>query len=583
MGRIADAALARLNEGPAAIDDLAERLASAGVTRAKNPVAAVRQALRADWRVLVLPDGRVASIAQAMADVALTAHVSVADHARGAVDLEADLAPLAVLGLARVVLPTDIRPGDQILVRVTDAVAGRVSVERAPSWLVASDAELALIGRVQELLERAGSTTQDARRVRLSDAFCEVAAADPSAFRRSNRPISDALRDVGLEIHLGWVAPVGTRWGALTELEIEALESGVADHLAADRPVEAAELQDRLVSVLRRHLPERVPAARRRLARVLARAGRTQDGLAVLTGAFGFDDPEDRYEACLLAIRLGDTLGARRWAEEGLARADGLAHAEVAACLDDLAGDLDAEAAYRDAQEWIPEISGRVGVAERLASQLLAPRRSYLVGALVEQVFRDVDEERAQAIIAELGQLGSAGRDACLACAAVLDGVLGRAAWRAAGGAHYAQRPWVQGLLSASPVDAWITSPGTDAAQQHLIIAVAKEDGRWAPLIVVIDHHELDGAARDAFFLNDLAEPRFRRELLRPISELGLPLRQVPVDLAVALLADALAQTCARGWKLPALEYQPVLARIQRFVLPVSRGSAPRAPLESDQ
>src|ERR1019366_3374379 len=105
MGRIADAALARLNEGPAAVDDLAGELASAGVTRAKNPVAALRQALRADGRVLVLPDGRVASTAQALSDVMVTAHVSVAEHARGAVDLEGDLAPLAVLGLSRVVLP----------------------------------------------------------------------------------------------------------------------------------------------------------------------------------------------------------------------------------------------------------------------------------------------------------------------------------------------------------------------------------------------------------------------------------------------------------------------------------------------
>jgi hypothetical protein len=337
------------------------------------------------------------------------------------------------------------------------------------------------------------------------------------------------------------------------------------------------------VSLLRRHLPERVPAARRRLARVLARAGRTQDGLAVLTGAFGFDDPEDRYEACLLAIRLGDAVGARRWAEEGLARADGPGTAEVAACLDDLAGDLDAQAAYRDAQEWLPEISGRVGVAERLASQLLAPHRSYLVGSLVEQAFRDLDEERAQVIVAELGQLGDAGRDACLACAAVLDGPVAQAARRAAGAAHDATRPWVQGLVTAAPVDAWVTSPGTDAGQQHLIIAVAKEEGRWAPLIVVIDYSELEGAARDAFFLNDLAEPRFRRELLRPITELGLPLRQIPVDEAVTLLTDALAQTRARGWVLRALEYQPVLARIGRLVVPVSRGSAPSSPTDADQ
>jgi hypothetical protein len=376
------------------------------------------------------------------------------------------------------------------------------------------------------------------------------------------------LRDAGFEVHLGWVAPVGTRWGALTELEIDALERGVADHLAADRPVEAAELQDRLVALLRRHLPERVPEARRRLARVLARAGRARDGLSVLTGAFGFGDPEDRYEACLLAIRLGDVVSARRWAEEGLAHVDAPGQAEVAACLDDLAGDLDAQATYRAVQEWLPQPLDRVRAASRLATRLVAPHRSYLVGALVEQTFADLDEAHARTLIAELQHLGAAGRDACLACASVLESPAREAALRAAAGTRYARRPWVQGLVAAAPVEAWMTSPASNAAEQHLIIAIGKEEGRWAPLIVVIDRRELGGAVGDAFFLNDLAEPRFRRELLRPIRELGLPLRPVVVEQAVEILAEAMRRTEASGRSLPALEYQPVVARLRRFVLP---------------
>ena len=63
-----------------------------------------------------------------------------------------------------------------------------------------------------------------------------------------------------------------------------------------DRALDAARAQDRVVTLVRRHLPERAPEARRRLARVLARAGRPEHGLAVLTGAMRFRDPEDSYE-----------------------------------------------------------------------------------------------------------------------------------------------------------------------------------------------------------------------------------------------------------------------------------------------
>jgi len=568
MGRIAEAALARLGNAPATLDDLADDLARTGVTRAKDPVAAVRAALRADPRVAVLGDGRLASTAKALEGVVLTAPVSVNEHMRGAIDTDGDLAPFAPVGVTRALLPTDVRPGEHVQARLADRQADRLDLTRAPSRLERADAEPALIAAVRGRLARLASASPEAHRIRLADALCDVTAIDPAAFRRPGRPLSDALRDAGFEVHLGWVAAVGTRWGALTELEIDALERGVADHLAADRPVEAAELQDRLVSLLRRHLPERVPEARRRLARVLARAGRARDGLSVLTGAFSFGDPEDRYEACLLAIRLGDVVSARRWAEEGLANVDAPDEAEVAACLDDLAGDLDAQATYRAVQEWLPGPLDRVLAASRLATRLVAPHRSYLVGALVEQTFADLDEANARMLIAEFNRLGVAGRDACMACASVLAGPARDAALRAAAGTRYARRPWVQGLVAAAPVEAWMTSPASDAAEQHLIIAIAKEEGRWAPLIVVIDRRELGGAVRDAFFLNDLAEPRFRRELLRPIAELGLPLRPVVIDQAVMILAEAMQRAEDSGRSLPALEYQPVVARLRSFVLP---------------
>ncbi len=578
MGRIADAAVDYLHDGPAALVEIAHALVDQGMTRAKDPIASVRTALRRDARIIDLADGRYAGRAEALDGVVVTTLVTEQAHLRGAVEIDGDLAPLGVVGIDRVAIPADIKSGEYVAVRIDDVNSGRIVVERAPSWRIGSEAEQLLVARIGQRLADTAPDAHGLIRVRLVDAFCAVTAESSTAFRRANRPLSEALADAGLEMHLGWVASTGARWDPLTELEIDALESGVADFLAADQPSRAAELQDRVVSLLRRHLPERVPEARRRLARVLARAGRTRDGLAVLTGAFGFDDPEDRYEACLLAIRLGDVVSARRWAEEGLARTSGRADAEVAACLEDLAGDLDAQAAYREAQEWIPEISNRVGVAERLVAQILSPHRSYLVGALIEQVFRDLDEPRSRELLESIGHCGSDGRDVCLACAAVLEGPRRDAALQAAKGTQTAVRPWIEGLRTASVASAWIASAGGPAAQQHLIFAIEKEQGRWSPLVVVIDQNDLDGAARDAFFLNDVTQARFQRELLRPITELGLPVRQISVEQATTRLIEALAMTTARGWKLPALEYQPVLARIARMVVPESHISTTQPP-----
>ncbi|HMM48444.1 MAG TPA: hypothetical protein PKE32_02360 [Miltoncostaeaceae bacterium] len=60
MGRIADAALAALTRTPMAIEQLAADLRAQGARRARNPVSAVRRALRDDLRVIELEDGRLA-------------------------------------------------------------------------------------------------------------------------------------------------------------------------------------------------------------------------------------------------------------------------------------------------------------------------------------------------------------------------------------------------------------------------------------------------------------------------------------------------------------------------------------------
>ncbi len=570
MGRIADAALARLATGPADAEGLAGTLARAGVTRAKDPASALRRAIRDDQRFVVLDDGRLASVAQLLSELVLTVRVSETAHLRGALDTDGDLAPFAALGATRAVLPLEIQTGECALVRLADAATGRLEAVRAPGRLPPADDEPAVVAAALRRIAEAGG-----RGVRMAAVLCDVAATHPDAYHGPFRPISDALAAAGLEIHLGWVAPAGTQWGVATEREVADLERAVSDHLAADRPAEAAALQDRLVTLLRMHFPERVPDARRRLARVLARAGRVDDGLSVLTGAFGFDDPEDRYEACLLAIRLGDLIRARRWAEEGLARVQEPGQAEVGTCLEDLAGDLDAQATYRTVQEWLPAPDDRIAAAPELAERLVAPRRSYLVGALIEQCFGDLDDPDGVALIGAFHRLGPSGRDVCLAAASVLVGSVADAARQAAGAGRHARRSWVQGLLSTAPVAAWVTTPTAESDQQHLIVGVAKEGGRWSPLVAVIAGAAHDPVVRDAFFLNDLAEARFRRELLRPITELGLPLREIPVEQAAAMLRAGLAQASRDGHVLPAEEYQPVISRIRTLVLDV----VPEVPL----
>ncbi|MCC6831037.1 MAG: hypothetical protein IT200_06795 [Thermoleophilia bacterium] len=561
MGRIADAAISLLAGGPAGVADIGTVLAEAGVTRARDPVAAVRRALRDDPRVIELADGRLARVDQALTGVVLTTRVTREARDRGVMDADGDLAPVTLLGLEAVPLPGDALPGDAVAVVIDDPAVRAVRVERIARTPRVAAHEAALADAVRGRLERDWSAPPV---VHLASLFAVVASTVPQAFREPGRPLSEILRDAGWELHLGWVGPPGTAWRDLTEEEVDALEADVAGLLAAERPAEAAALQDRLVTVLRRHLPDRVPAARRRLARVLARAGRTGEGLAVLTGAFRFGDPEDRYEASLLALRSGDAPAARRWAEEGLARAEGAEHAEVAACLEDVAHDLDAQAAFHRSRRVMPHIDDPFGV-EALVTALVAPRRSYLVEALVEEAFEGAAPEVAAAVLATMSGLGEAGADACAACAAVLPEPL--ASLARAGAGEGPRRPWVQGLVDAAPRAAWSTSPAHAPDQQQLVIAVGKEAGRVLPLVVLVDHDDLGGAVKEAFFLPDVCEPRLVRELLVPMAEFGLPCRSLPVPRALGVLEEALARTDAIGWRLPSEEHQPVRARIGRWVL----------------
>ncbi|HET6691821.1 MAG TPA: hypothetical protein VFG74_13255, partial [Miltoncostaeaceae bacterium] len=122
MGRIAESALGLLAAGPRTAESLGDALRAAGVTRARDPGAAVRRALAGDPRVLRLPDGRLAGIAHALRGVALTVTVGDADVAAGELPVQPDLAPLDLIGLGPALpLPDGVAAGDALVVRIVDA------------------------------------------------------------------------------------------------------------------------------------------------------------------------------------------------------------------------------------------------------------------------------------------------------------------------------------------------------------------------------------------------------------------------------------------------------------------------------
>ena len=569
MGRIADAVLSLLADGPAAADELGEALARGGLTRSRDPAGAVRRATRDDPRIMRIADGRLASVAQALSGIDLATLVTPEAAAAGVVEVEPDLAPLAILGIGPTLpLPPGARPGDAVAARLDDPDGRRVSVRTLAGVQARPPDESAVLAAVSERLSRqAPDRPWTAPPVtHLATVAASVAATRPDLLRAPGRPLSSVLAEAGLEVHLGWVGPAGTRWASLTEEEVDALECDVADLLGAERTAEAALVQERLVAVLRRHLPGRVPPARRLLARTLSRAGRPADALAGLVGAFAEGDPEDWYEAAVIAVRSGDEVSARRWAEAGLARCTDADGSEVAECLADIGGDLDAQAAFLRLRAGLDDIDPALG-GEPIARAIAGPARSYLVEAMVEEVLDAVAPRDLAAFLGALADLEGLGPQACLAVAAVLPPRLARLAREAAGNGVRARLPAVAGLLEARPAAAWATSPDDAPDQQQIVITVAKEERRVSPLVVLVDVEELGGAVKDAFFLPDMAEPRLRRELFVPMGEMGLASGRVDLHEAIALVRHALERTARIGWEIPSQRHQPVVERIERWLL----------------
>ncbi len=584
MGRIADSALLLLADGPLDAARIGELLAMAGATRSRDPAGAIRRAIRDDPRVMQLPDGRFASLAHALSGVELATVVSEAEVAAGELDVEPHLAILGVLDLGPTLpLPAGTSAGEVVVVRIEDAVARRIAVVTGPTPSRRRADEAALISAVAERLDRCRPDRPDLAPpiTHLGAVAAGVAAVAATALRTAGRPLGVVLAEAGYEMHLGWVGPAGTAWASLTDEEIDALEADVADLLAAERTAEAAIAQSRLLTVLRRHVPERMPAARRHLARILTRAGRFDQALAHMRAAFSQGDPEDWYEASLIAYRAGDERSARRWVESGLAHVAGPERSEAADCLDDIGDDLDAQAAFLRARSFLDE-GGLVledDGPERMARSIVGLRRSYLVEAMVEDVLAAVPSDEIATLLADLSDCGEVGREACCAFVEILPPGRNQMAAQGIVRGRPAQTPAIAGLASARPVAAWATSPLDAPDQQQVVIAVAKERGRVSPLVVLIDLDQLGGGVKDAFFLPDMIEPRLRRELFAPMEEMGLPSTPVEVHEAIALIEVALGRTAAVGWRIPSLRHQPVLDRIERWLLRPQRGDPGRRPV----
>ena len=507
------------------------------------------------------------------------------EAASGRIDVAPDLAPLALIGIGpRIAVPDGVVAGDVVAVRLEDAAARRIRVAGIDVVPRRPRDERALIEVVVQHLGQRGGPRMAPPIADLATLVASIAAVAPGVLRSRGRPLSEVLRGAGFEVHLGWVGARGTSWSHLTEAEIDTLEVEVAALLASERIAEAAETQERLTALLARHLPERLPAARRHLARLLARAGDVDRALGQLRPAFRDRDPEDWYEAALIAYRSGDTVSARRWTESGLAHATAPERAEVAECLDDIAGDLDAQAAFlrlraslededRDIE---PERDG----IDRVVRALTGLERSYLVEAMAEGIVDSVPPEEIGGFLAAVAEVEDGGRDACLALSTVA--APGRARTAREGPARTEggrARPAIAGLVGARPVAAWATSPLDAPDQQQVVITIAKERGRLSPLVVLVDLGELGGGVKDAFFLPDMIEPRLRRELFAPMEEVGLPSAPVDTHEAIALVAVALERTAAIGWRIPSLQHQPVLDRIERWLLRPRRGGTGRSPV----
>ncbi len=286
------------------------------------------------------------------------------------------------------------------------------------------------------------------------------------------------------------------------------------------------------------------------------------------------DDPDDRYAAAIAMLSIGDERSARRTVQGALARSGASRHAVVRACLVDLAHQLDGEAALARFAQRTAGPAGWLADPNSLAQSVLALGRAHLVEVVIEEIARLLPED---ALIALLGAMARAGTPACRdllsACAVVVEGGGGFLAARLTDGT-VPEATCIAGLQDQTPVAAWAAAPVDAPRQQQVIVAVARDAGRVAPIVALIDHHDLGAALEDAFVLPDMLPARLDREVLGPMTSGGL----VPVPMSVAdactAVSEALSATLALGHEIPSNAYQPVAHRLRRALTgDIARGA----------
>lgn len=276
-------------------------------------------------------------------------------------------------------------------------------------------------------------------------------------------------------------------------------------------------------------------------------------------------DPAEWYREALMRLDAGDEVTARRAVEEGLAHAWAPSAAPVRTCLDDLGAQLDGEAALRRFAARTPGPRGWLARPDDLARHVLGLGRAHLVEAVVEEIALVLPPPVTVRLVSRLAAAGTAGtHDLLAAVAAVVPGAPGAAA-RDAWHGERPESPPARALAFPRLAAAWACGPDGAGAQDQVIIAVARDGGRVAPLVALVEHHDLGALLRDAFFLPDMVPGRLEREVLHPLAAAGMP--AVPVDVADALdlACAALSGSQAVGHRIPSEAHQPVICRIRRL------------------
>lgn len=283
------------------------------------------------------------------------------------------------------------------------------------------------------------------------------------------------------------------------------------------------------------------------------------------------------YQRALACLDAGDDIAARRAVEEGLAHAWPPQAAATRECLDDLASQLDGEAALQRFAARTPGPRGWLARPDEFARAVLSLGRTHLVEVVIEEVALLLPPAVMLRLIGALDRAGTTdARDLLAACGGVLAGDAARAA-RAAAGPLAPRSAAARALVRPALAGAWSGRTGADEAQQQVIVAVARDGGRVAPLVALVDHRGAAPVLHDAFFLPDMVPGRLQHEVITPLGCAGMPVTPADAVAALGVACDALSGALAEGRQIPSEAHQSVIARMLRLQAALGRADGPGA------